>query len=261
MSDTAIVILHYVNEELINKCVRSIRKNTTAGSYHIYIVDNNSPIPLEWKDEDDLSVIRNTSRRSTSGMNCGFYHAMYLSGKNHKYVVNLDSDTEVHDGWLEPLVKEMEEHPKTGICGGKQWKPDLKYYHSVGSDLVGFIHTNWPTERTDVHWIQGSFVMFRVEMMRMIGLHDTRYLDYCSDSDYCIHALDRGWDVVFVPESNITHEGGVSYRDYPTGEGNEDLPQLIAKWFGLKFNSLANVLPINSEENKFGKVTYKESKQ
>jgi len=261
MPETAIVILHYINEDLTRKCIDSIRKNTTKGTYHIYVVDNNSPVPLSLLQEDDISVIRNNSRRSTSGMNFGFYHALYNSGMNHKYIVNLDNDTEVHENWLPPLVKEMEKHPQTGICGGKQWKPGMKNFYSVGTDLTGFIYNNYPLERMDVTWIQGSFVMFRAEMMRIIGLHDTRFLDYCSDSDYCIHALDRGWDVIFVPESNITHFGGTSYREHPTGEGNEDLPQLISKWFGLKFNSLANVLPINGEKNIFGKVTYKEEKR
>jgi len=256
--ETAIVVLHYINKGLTEKCIKSIRENTPQGNYHIYLVDNNSPEPLKLDgDYSDVTVLRNDSRRSTSGMNRGFYYALYESQYNHKYVVNLDNDIEVHKGWLEPLVKEMDEHSKTGICGGKQWKPGLKDFYSVGSDLTGFIYNNYPTERMEVNWIQGSFVMFRAEMMRMIGLHDTRFLDYCSDSDYCIHALDRGWDVVFVPESSVTHEGGVSYREHPTGDGNEDLPQLISKWFGLKFNSFANIVPINAQDNSFGKVTYK----
>ena len=257
------MVLHYINKGLTNKCIKSILENTPQGMYHIYIVDNNSPEILRL-DEDypEVTIVRNDDRHSTNGMNKGFYHALYESQYKHKYIVNLDNDTEVHKGWLEPLVKEMEDHPKTGVCGGKQWKPDLKNYYSVGTDLTGFIYCNYPEKREEVNWIQGSFVMFRVEMMRMIGLHDTRFLDYCSDSDYCIHALDRGWDVVFVPESNITHLGGTSYKEFPIGiEGNEDLPQLISKWFGLKFNSFANVVPINSMEKRFGKVTYKETRR
>lgn len=252
--ETGIVILHYIKEDLTRACIKSIKDNTPTGTYHIYVVDNNSPEPLQLI-EQDVTVIHNASRYSTSGMNFGFYHALYNMPFNHKYIVNLDNDTLVHAGWLEPLVKEMQEHPATGICGGKQWK-DSENFYSVGSDLSGWIFRNAPLERTEVNWLQGSFVMFRVEMMRMIGLHDTRYQDICSDSDYCIHAIDRGWDVVFVPESNITHFGGQSYKDYPT-DHSQDFSQLIAKWFGTKFNSLANVLPINSQDRIYGEVTYK----
>ena len=234
-------------------------ENTPPG-YHIYVVDNNSPTPLSDYKEACVTVIRNNSRYSTSGMNFGFNHALYESGHDHQYIVNLDNDTLVHPGWLEPLVKEMENHPTTGICGGKQWNRDGTQYHSVGADLSGYIYTNWPTERTEVHWIQGSFHMYRASMMKLIGLQDTRYQDYCSDSDYCIHALDRGWDVVFVPESNVTHLGGTSYREYPV-ERADDLGALKAKWFGTKFNSLANVLPINSQEKLYGQVVYKETRR
>lgn len=190
-------------------------------------------------------------------MNFGFLHALL---GNYDYIVNLDNDVLVHPNWLEPLIKEMEDNPRTGICAGKQWNKEGTHYYSVGSDLVGCIYANWPTERTEVDWLQGSFHMYRVEMMMMIGLHDTRYQDYCSDSDYCIHALDRGWDVVFVPESNITHFGGTSYREYPV-ERADDLGALKAKWFGTKFNSLANVLPINSQERLYGQVVYKETRR
>ena len=251
------MILHYIKEDLTKACIQSIKDNTPYATYHIYVVDNNSPEPLKLEPDPYITVIRNDNRYSTSGMNYGFYHALYLSSHNHRYIVNLDNDILCHPGWLEPLVAEMQAHPQTGICGGKQWNKDKTDYFCVGSDLSGWIHKSWPTERTEVTWIQGSFTMYRADMMRMIGLQDTRFQDICSDSDYCIHALDRGWDVVFVPESNVTHLGGQSYKDYPT-DHSQDFGQLIAKWFGTKFNSLANVLPINSQERLYGQVTYKE---
>lgn len=257
MPDTAIIILHYIKEDLTRDCIKSIKENTLSGSYHIYVVDNNSPIPLSMLQEDCLTVIRNDYRYSTSGMNRGFYYALYESGLKHKYIVNMDNDVIVHDNWLQPLVKEMEDNPTTGICGGKQWDKNGTNYYSVGSDLVGCIYNSWPTERTGVHWLQGSFTMYRADMMKRIGLQDTRYQDYCSDSDYCIHALDRGWDVVFVPESNVTHLGGTSYREFPVDRA-DDLGALKAKWFGTKFASLANVLPINSQDSIYGTTTFKE---
>lgn len=260
LQETGIVILHYIKEDLTLKCIRSIRENTPCGMYHIYVVDNNSPEPLEMDEDIDLTVIRNNCRFSTSGMNRGFYHALYESRYDHKYIVNMDNDVICHQGWLEPLVKEMVDNPNTGICGGKQWNESLEDYFSVGSDLSGWIYKSYPKERALVNWIQGSFVMFRSEMMRMIGLHDTRYQDICSDSDYCIHAIDRGWDVVFVPESNVTHVGGISYKEFPT-DHSKDFGQMIYKWFGLKFNSFANVVPIDSQHQKYGRVIYKEEKR
>jgi len=190
-------------------------------------------------------------------MNFGFYYALYKSGIDHKYIVNLDNDVLVHKGWLEPLVKEMEEHPNTGICGGKQWNRDNTDYFCVGSDLSGYIYKSYPVNREEVNWIQGSFHMYRADMMKRIGLHDTRYQDICSDSDYCIHAIDRGYDVVFVPESSVTHFGGLSYREYPT-DHSKDFENMKWKWFGLKFNSFADIVPINISENRYGRVSYKE---
>lgn len=260
IQETAIVILHYINEELTNKCIDSILENTEAGTFRIYLVDNNSPKPYEFHPSGAVTIIRNNDRHSVSGMNFGFYYALYKATYNHKYIVNLDNDIIVHKGWLEPLVREMEEHPSTGICGGKQWNKEGDTYLSVGSDLSGFIYRNFPINRQSVVWIQGSFHMYRAEMMRYIGLHDTRFKDICSDSDYCLQASDRGWDVVFVPDSNVTHLGNTSYKAHPV-DFSDDFPLLLSKWFGLKFNSLANTLPINAKNNIYGSIKYSISRR
>ena len=234
---TVIVVLHYENEQLTNQCIDSIVDNTDDKTYHILVVDNFSPIPYDNKYGDKITVIRNSTRESVSGMNFGFYHALYVM--NADFVVNFDSDIICLPNWLPPLIDVMERNPKCGIVSGKQWNKEMTKYGSVGADLMGVTHRNMPDEECNTLWIQGSFHMYRAEMMYRIGLHDDRYHTICSDSDYCIHAVDRGWNVIFTPASEVIHIGNASYSDgtdevYHDHNG-EDKIAFTQKWLGIKF--------------------------
>ena len=254
--ETVIVVLHYNNEKFTNDCVDSIFNTTPLGT-EIVVVDNNSTVPYV---RDDVVVLRNTTRHCVSGMNLGFYHAVY--NMNAKYVVNLDNDIICLNGWLQPLIKEMEQNPQTGVCGGKQWNKEMTQYRSVGWDFTGCLFINFPEVRAETVWIQGSFHMYRAEMMKWIGLHDTRYKNICSDSDYCLHALDRNWKVVFVPESSLIHYGNASFKtEADTGfltDNSRDIQQLTGKWCGIKFNELLKQIPMYARDGIYGRVEYTE---
>jgi GT2 family glycosyltransferase len=246
---TVAVVLHYENEKLTNKCIQSIQD--TAPEVFILVVDNNSPKTYE---REDVMVVRNNDRQAVSGMNCGFLSALQL---NFDYVVNFDNDIVCLPGWHEPLVKTMESDPAIGIVGGKQWTPDMKYYRSVGLDLVGGnLCGNWPKEQQEVMWIQGSAVMMRTDMMRKIGVHDDRYKVLCSDSDYCLHAKDRGWKVVFVPESNVIHIGGASYSKV-VDSWEDDNKRMLQKWSGISAAKLLKGFPLDYNQNRFIDVQFK----
>jgi len=99
--------------------------------------------------------------------------------------------------------------------------------------------------------------MMRGEMMRMIGLHDTRYKIICSDSDYCLHAWDRGWKVVFVPQSEVIHYGGASYNSGPVESWRDDNDALVRKWTGAKMMERLMSFPLNYKNQLYLSAAYK----
>jgi GT2 family glycosyltransferase len=224
----------------------------TAPAVRIVVVDNNSDKEYQ---RDDVIVIRNNDRHAVSGMNFGFYFALYELGA--EFVVNFDNDIICLNGWLEPLIREMDKDKKIGIIGGKQWMKDMSMFRSVGMDMVGgTLYGNAPDKTMEVYWLQGSFVMLRAEMMKMIGLHDERFKILCSDSDYCFHAKDRGWKVVFVEDSNVIHIGGASYTSV-CESWEEDNKALLRKWTGQSGMRTLAGLPLSKKENRSLRVAYK----
>lgn len=252
MQKITAVVLHYENEKLTNQCVDSIEK--TAPNVRVIVVDNYSPSAYK---RDHAIILRNDNRDAVSGMNLGFYHAVHCLHSD--FVVNMDNDVICLPGWLDPLLSEMNRNPKTGIAGGKQWDEKKTCWRSVGMDLIGgHLFRNAPVLRESVFWIQGSFVMMRSRMMKKIGLHDERFRIICSDSDYCLHAKDRGWDVVFVPESEVIHLGGASYTG-PCESWAEDNIKLVHKWSGISAYQMLHGFPLDIKDNRHIKMKFEVS--
>lgn len=252
--ETVIVVLHHNKREMTEECLNSIIKTTPAGKYHILVIDNASTIPFsDGPQFVNTTVIRREENKIVPAMNQGFLEALKF---DCKYVVNFDNDVVCLEGWYEPLVTAMESDPSIGVVGGKQWDREQKIFRSVGWDLVGgIIYGNAPKWNTDVVWIQGSAVMMRTEMMRLIGVHDARFKTLCSDSDYCLHARVRGWRVRFISESNVIHYGNTSI-DGVSPDWTDDNKLLLDKWSGKEnAESIAN-FPLEMKNNKYLVVTY-----
>jgi hypothetical protein len=230
----AIVVLHYENDALTNQCVESILRTTNKETVDIIVVDNCSP--TLYCNDNVTAIIRTAENKNVKGMNYGFEYA--LRQNKYDYIVNFDNDIICLDNWLEPLIDVMEKDKSIGICGGKQWNENQTQFNSVGADLMGMLYRNVPEDTRSVVWIQGSFHMYRVSMMHKIGIHDERYETICSDCDYCLHAIDRGWKVVFVEDSSVIHIGNASYKGIPVASEIEDKINFTQKWLGIKFCSL-----------------------
>lgn len=255
MQKIVVVILHYQNELMTNRCVKSCLDTMPEGC-NILIVDNNSPdMYYREKKDNRITIIRNNDKHAVSGMNFGFLYALY--DMNADFVVNADNDIIFLDNWCEPLLKVMNENKKIGIVGGKQWDVEKKFHRQVGMDLIGgHLFVNYPEENMSVSWIQGSCVMMRASMMRLIGVHDDRFKIICSDSDYCLHAHVRGWDVVFVADSNVIHIGGSSYTKV-CDTWAEDNTALLRKWSGASGMNIIGGLPLDHKKKKYLRVSYK----
>lgn len=256
MQRVVVSILHYENEQLTNQCIDSVLRTTSPEDVYILVVDNNSPTVYNRTDVQNMTIVRNDTHLSVPGINKGLYTALYGLGLNPDYVVNMDNDIICLDGWLQPLLDIMDTEPDVGIVGGKQWNKDKTKFNSIGADLMGMIVRNAPNHKCNVIWMQGSFHMYRSEMMRQIGLHDSRYKIICSDADYCIHANDRGWRVVFTPDSEVIHIGNASYGGVPVESEKEDKLAFMQKWLGIKFCALTRLCPFDISENHLIKAKY-----
>jgi GT2 family glycosyltransferase len=65
------------------------------------------------------------------------------------------------------------------------------------------------TERV-VDWVSGASMLVRREALDQVGMLDEGFPLYGEELDLATRMKAAGWEVLFTPEVEILHEGGVS---------------------------------------------------
>ena len=112
----AIVILNWNGKAMLEKYLPCLIKNTGKEA-EIYVADNASTDDsLEW-------IANNAPQVKTIRLekNWGFAEGYNKALKNidAEYYLLLNSDVEVTEGWLEPMLSFMESNPEAAVCQPK----------------------------------------------------------------------------------------------------------------------------------------------
>ena len=147
-----------------------------------------------------------------------------------RYLLFLNNDTLVKDGWLDELVETFEQVPNIGIAGSKLLFDDGKLQEAGGIIWRMGDGWNWgrggdPAEPTfsylrDVDWVSGAALMIEAEVFQSLGGFDPVFAPgYYEDTDLAFRVRALGKRVVMQPASEIVHLEGVSSGTDPTGMG------------------------------------------
>ncbi len=213
----AIIICSYNQKELLEDCLKSIKKNTLYKNYKVYFVDDsgNGEIAKEVKKYFpwvDVSINKKNLGFSKSN-NVGIKKA--IKEYSPDYFLLLNDDTEIIDKkWIQKMIKSGEEDEKIGILGCKIIYPDGSL-----QNLGGYLR-KWKIELEndenkkrvfEVDHIMGAFLMIKKEVIKDIGILDEEFSPYLlEDTDYCLRAKKKGWKIVSVPEVKTIHKKGKS---------------------------------------------------
>jgi len=177
---------------------------------------NSSPINRR------LKLIRNLENSGfAEGNNIGIRHALKTSSPG--YLLLLNNDVIVDQGFLSGLFSVAEKDKMTGIIGPKIYFYDRfarhDIVHSAGgridlrkgtAPMIGMseIDTGQFDSITEVDYVEGSCLLIKRGVVDEIGLLDARYHLYWEDTDYCIRAKTKGYRIIFSPSSKIWHKIG-----------------------------------------------------
>ena len=145
------------------------------------------------------------------------------------YILLLNNDTVVENGFLEPMVEISESSKDIGFVGPKTY-----FYHPYPEKIIqitggGAIdlkkaktfqrgyqekEKDQYTESVDLGYIGGSCVLVKKEVLDKIGLLDERYFMYWEDTDWSYQGYREGYRSVYQPESIIWHKHGASSKPY-----------------------------------------------
>lgn len=222
----SIVIPFYNQHVLTYLCLKSIFSNTSNKfPYEIILVDDASePNNLFQDSLHGVKLIKNHS-------NLGFLKssnkgALHSSGK---YLLFLNNDTQVQEGWLEELVETIEKDENVGAVGSKLIYPNLILQEAgaiVWKDASGCNYGRGEDPSSpeysyirEVDYCSGASLLVEKKLFENLDYFSLEFIPaYYEDTDLCFKIREKGLKVMFNPFSQVIHcEGATGGVDVKTG--------------------------------------------
>lgn len=222
---TAVVILNWNGAELLRRFLPSVVKHTPTAD--IVVADNGS-------SDDSLSVLHDmfpmvkvVELHSNHGFAEGYNLALSQLGGYGCFVL-LNSDVEVTEGWLEPLVRVLENDASVAVVAPKilSWTDRGKFEYAGASggfiDYLGYpfcrgrivdcIETDSGQydDRREIFWASGAAMCCRADVYAALGGFCGEFFAHMEEIDFCWRVQISGMKVAVEPESRVYHLGGGS---------------------------------------------------
>ncbi|MBQ3249861.1 MAG: glycosyltransferase family 2 protein [Bacteroidales bacterium] len=221
----AVVILNWNTEgflrDFLPGLLQSVRNVEGA---EVIVADNASTDGSMTVMKEMFPQVRTIAFEKNIGFTGGYNRA--FEQIDSEYFVLINSDIEVPEDWLGPLVDWMDTHPECGACAPKlhswQEREKFEYAGAAGGyiDLFGYpfcrgrILNRLETDKgqydtpADVFWATGACLMVRSSLYRRLGGLDDRFFAHMEEIDLCWRMQLEGFEVTVVPESVVYHLGG-----------------------------------------------------
>ena len=260
MLKTAIVILNWNGIDFLKKFLPTVIRYSSDSETGIYVADNGSTdgsVEYLVANYTGIKVIE-------LGANHGFAGGYNLAFEkiDATYYLLLNSDIEVTEGWLSPLVHNMDSNPDVASC-----QPKIKsftnrdHFEHAGAagcfiDKYGYPFcrgrifyniehdTGQYDTRTDVFWSSGACMIVRSEAWKKAGGFDPSFFAHMEEIDLCWRFSKLGYRISYIPESVIYHVGGGS------------LPYTSPYKTYLNFRNSLFLLYKNLPEDHLGKIMF-----
>ena len=254
----SVIILNWNGEKkgLIQKYLPSVVKYTPAELAEVIVADNGSTdqslkllkeqfpsvhvMPLDknygFAEGYNRAIRQLDQLEVQSEMSPKGYHFDVQRSGAPEYVVLLNDDVRLSEGWLEPMLAYMERHrncaalqPKllqdgveasapqrfeyAGACGG--YLDNMYYPYCRGRifDSIEEDHGQYDLpvgEAWPVMWATGACLMVRTSLYLNAGGLDPRFFAHMEEIDLCWRLRRMGYDIACVPQSKVYHLGGAS---------------------------------------------------
>lgn len=212
----SIVILTFNALEYTKMCVTSIKNHTTYPHEIIFVDNSSTDGTIEYlrklvEQNPEYKLIRNHENKGFAvGNNLG------VAAATGEYVMLLNNDVLVSEGWLESMVKALEKDDRIGMVGpitnyisGRQAIKDTPYkdengFYSFAKTVRGH-NQNKVTPRRR---IAGFAILMRKSLYEEAsGLDESFGIGNFEDDDLCLKIFRKGF-AIMVDESTLIHHFG-----------------------------------------------------
>jgi GT2 family glycosyltransferase len=226
MAHVDVVIVSYNSGRSLRDCVEPL---AGAAELNVIVVDNASPGGgLESVAGLEIDAVQ-------LDHNGGFSHGCNVGWRRGTapFVLFLNPDTRTEPADVLRLAAALEAAPEAGIVAplirdsegsvdfSQRRFPQLRSTYA----RAFFLHRLFPTgswtdelvrdlgdyeHPTSPAWVSGACLMIRRVLLERLDGWDERFFMYAEDTDLCKRVRDAGYDIRFLPDAAVAHEGGAS---------------------------------------------------
>lgn len=226
----AVVILNYNGINWLKKFLRDVIKKTRIAD--VIIADNAST-------DDSINYISNNFPNVKLILNkknegyAGGYNRV-LQQISAEYYVLLNTDVEVTDNWIKPIIELMDNDSNIAACQPKikefNNKNSFEYAGASGGflDKYGYPFCRGRIFETleedkgqyddacEVFWASGACLFLRANAFHEVGGFDWEFFAHMEEIDLCWKLKNKGYKIMCEPKSTIFHVGGGTLRSGST---------------------------------------------
>jgi len=215
----SIIIPVYNHAALTRQCLETLLAAPPCScGWEIIVVDDGSSdaTPALLKGFGDRI------RAITQPRNAGFATACNTgaAAATGDHLVFLNNDTVPLSGWLDALVNHARAHPRAGVVGSKLLYPNGTIQHAgivvMQDRYPRHIYLGFPGNHPAVNksrrfrMVTGACTLLPRCVFDELGGFDTIFRNGYEDTDLCLRASERGYEIHYCHESVLIHLESVS---------------------------------------------------
>ena len=222
----AVVILNWNGEKLLEQFLPSVVHYSPEAS--IYVADNASTDSSVTFVKSNFPTVQVIENKENSGFAGGYNQALKEVEADIYALVN--SDIEVTENWLKPILKTFENEPRTAIIQPKildfKNKELFEYAGAAGGfiDQYGYPFCRGRIFETiekdkgqydddcELLWASGACFFIRSAVYKELQGFDADFFAHQEEIDLCWRAFNKGYPIKYNHKSTVYHVGGATLQ-------------------------------------------------
>ncbi len=224
---TAVVILNWNGRALLEQFLPSVIQHSSEAT--VYVADNASTDDSMAFLRKNFSEIRIIQIPDNLGYAGGYNFAIEKLSKD--IIILLNSDVEVTENWLKPMLSYFQNDPKIAAIQPKildyKNKEKFEYAGAAGGfiDRYGYPYCRGRifqeleedhgqfNENAEIFWASGACLAVRNSAFKEIGGLDEDFFAHQEEIDLCWRFQNNGYKIGYCGNSRIYHVGGATLNE------------------------------------------------
>lgn len=224
MTKVAVVILNWNGLHHLKEFLPSVVEHSVSAEVEVWVADNGSTDKSLDFLKQNYPQVKRIEFDKNYGFTGGYNRA--LKQIDARYFVLLNSDIEVTENWLKPIVEHLDENQEVAAAMPKVLayhnKQQFEYAGAAGGfiDKLGYpfcrgrilsvIETDEGqyNDTTEIFWATGACLFIRSSLYHSVGGLDEDFFAHMEEIDLCWRLKNRGHKISYIPHSKVYHVGG-----------------------------------------------------